>query len=130
MEEGTLILAQRLKEIRDKEKYLSSWESFADYLLEIRMTESKASRLITVYEKWVLEGGFSEQELAPIGWSNLYEARNHVSQKVLDELTHRQDKDARDYIKELNSGISMDDCKHDLYRIEVCRKCGRRTQIL
>ena len=130
LEESTFELAKRLKKIRDQEMYLPAWETWGIFLEEMRMKEAKASKLISVYEVWVLEKGFSEKELAPVGWSNLYDAKNFASQAVLDELIHRQDKDARDYILELKSGVPMDQCKHEYYKLEICRRCGDKHQIL
>ena len=123
-------LAKRLKKIRDQEMYLPAWESWSLYLEDIKVKDSVASRMITAYEKWVLEGGFSAKEVAPIGWSTLYDARHHVSREVLDNLILKEGKGTRDYILELNSGVSMENCRHDYYKLEVCRRCGEKHQIL
>ena len=130
IEEGFLSLGERLKKIRDQQMYLPSYESFYDFLVECRMTESKASKVISVFETYIEKYNLPTADVAEVGWSILYEAIKVVKTKddaknLLHELKHRQEKDARDHVRQLRSGVDQDKCSHeDSYIIRCCRTCG------
>lgn len=135
MEETFLILGARFKKIRDEQMYLPSYESFYDFLKECRLTESKASKLITVYETYVEEYGFSSEEIvAAGGWTLLYDAKSLIKNKgdakrVLHDLKHRDERDGRAYLMEARKGVEQEKCKHrDTYTIVCCRECGLKIR--
>lgn len=130
-----LTLGEKLYKIRDEELYLSNWESFVDYLDEVKISPSVASRLITVYEKMVLEYELSTDLIANAGgWSNAYEILQISSGKTdakkwLKESENRLPKDTKIALREARTGIKQDECKHeDFYTIDICRKCGAKIR--
>ena len=135
LEEGFLVLGERLKRIRDERLYLPSYDNFEIFLMECRLTPSKASRLISVYETYVEKFGFDPEKIAAVGWSLLYEAvplliSKQKATEVLHELTERADRDGRIYIREARSGLAQEDCAHrDVYVLKVCRTCGDKQKI-
>lgn len=131
IEEVFILLGSRLKKIRDEQMYLPEYESFYDYLVECRLTESKASKLITVYEVFILEYNFDNEEvIAAGGWSLLYESVKFIKSRedaavMLHELSHRHDRDGRAFLLEKQRGVGQAECAHaDTYAITVCRDCG------
>lgn len=69
-----LEFGKRLMEIRDGQLYRPYWTTFGDYLMEMKKNEAWASRIITVYETFVLKFQIPEKHLvAAGGWSMLYE---------------------------------------------------------
>lgn len=133
LEEGFLLLGERLKKIRDNKLYLPVQDTFYDFLVECRMTESKASKVISVYEKFIEEYKFKPEQLTQIGWSLLYESIGLINNKkeakeIVHELANRQDKDGRVYLLELKRGVSQDTCEHaNTYIMYVCRDCGKKS---
>lgn len=134
IERGFLSLGERLKKIRDEQLYAPEYESFYDFLVDCRMTESKASKVISVFETYIEKYGLDANDVASVGWSLLYEAIRVIkspeqAKETLHELKHRQDKDGRDYIRQLRSGVDQDACQHqDTYLITVCRQCGTKIK--
>lgn len=130
LEGGFIILAERLKAIRDERKFEGVHESFPDFLREIRISEATASKLIGVFEKFVVMGGISPEEVAKVGWTNislflpLIQTQSDA-RRIWDE-THLLDRtDAQRTYQEMKTGKAMKDCKHrDTYKLTVCRDCG------
>jgi hypothetical protein len=69
-----LELGARLYKIREERLWEGTFNSFEDFLAEIKMTKGNASILASVHKNYVLEGGIEPQQLAGIPYSNLYEA--------------------------------------------------------
>lgn len=126
-----LELGKALLDIRENGLYTGSWESFEDYLDEMKISPSVASRLISVYKTLVLEYQFEPDLIANAGgWSNAYEIiklspTKEEAQQWLTESENRLPKDTKQLLRQAKSGISVDECPHsDTYLIRVCRKCG------
>lgn len=131
IEVAFLTLGERLKKIRDGILYQPSWTSFEEYLDEIKMHYSVASRLITVYENLVIRYGFKPELIANAGgWSNAYEITRIAkdkddAHKWLTESAERTPKDTKELLREIKTGISQSDCKHrNTYTVEICKDCG------
>lgn len=134
LEGGFIILAERLKKIRDHRIYDPEHENFGGFLREIRISESSASKLIGVYEKFVLLGGIPADEVAKVGWTNISLALPAIHNKeTAVELFHRfAPLDRTDALRtwhEIKTGIDMVECPHDEVRVlHVCRKCGIKLE--
>lgn len=69
-----LLLAERLKKIQDEKLYQPNYDKFHDFLNEININNSVASRLISIYELFVEKYKFKHEELIEAGgWSKLSE---------------------------------------------------------
>lgn len=126
-----LTLGEKLLKIRSENLYESQWESFEDYLDEIKMSPSVASRLISVYSKLILEWKIKPELIANAGgWSNAYEIvkvspTKEDAIKWLEESKDRMPRDTKIMLREAKTGIKQEDCKHeDTYKLTICRKCG------
>lgn len=130
-----LTLGERLSIIRDQELYHSNWESFNDYLDEIKMSPSVASRLISVYQTMVLKYQIPVDLIANAGgWSNVYEITKVAQSKEeverwLVESENRLPKDTKIALREAKSGIMQDECQHDYYTLQICRRCGDKLRV-
>ncbi|MDL5400733.1 hypothetical protein QSI00_24520, partial [Escherichia coli] len=69
-----LLLGERLKKIRDEKLYIPSFEAFWCFAEEeIKLSESTCSRLISVYEKFILEWNIDPADVVAIGgWNEAY----------------------------------------------------------
>lgn len=92
-----LEMGKRLKAIRDGKLYRPYWDGFEDYLMEMKWDKTKGSRIIGIYETFVLKYKIEPRQLALAGgWSNLSEvlpavkaagtkeAAEHWVQKCID----------------------------------------------
>ena len=129
-----LSLAKRLKQIRDEKLFGTQWSSFGEFLNEMKLTEAKASRLITVYEKFVLGWGIDTPKLLTAGgWTNLYELGRFAKTKeeALEWIERRataMESHFRESLRIARKGL--EDCKHEeYYELRICSRCGHRERI-
>lgn len=132
--EGSFIeLGKRLRTIRDQKKFAPYWESFDGYLDDMRMSKGTASKLINIYERFVLQYQIPIPELAAIGWSPLSEILPVVQNKTdavrwVKVAADNPLRELRDEIREHKTGVEMRHCKHkNVIIIEVCKDCKQRT---
>lgn len=125
-----LEIGKRLKVIRDDEKFRPYWETFDDYLIEMRMTKGTASKLINIYEKFVLEFKMAVPLLAEVGWSPLSEILPVVKTKKdavhwVKVATDNPLRELRDEIREKRTGIDQSKCRHKegWVTIRICKVC-------
>lgn len=137
IENSFLELGERLLKIRDQNLYTPQWSSFTEYVWELKWSEAKASKLINIYQKFVLNYGFpTERLLNAGGWSGLAEVLALVKDKEsaeywLHELEISSRPDLRVKIKEFVTGIEQADCLHpDNYVLKICRACGLKEKVL
>jgi hypothetical protein len=131
-----LVLGEKLMNIRDKHLYVGSWESFEDYLKEIKMQPSVASRLIKVYKTFVVGFELPPKMIASAGgWSNAYEiaGKSQTKEEAVEWLERFEmadsDKTIGSLKKELRSGIKRDECSHsESYTIKICTRCGEKIR--
>lgn len=136
LEEGArtayLMLAERLYNIRQERLYEPAWSSWQEFTMEFKdMSSSSISKLITVYEKFILEFGYNPSELVKAGgWTKLYQMGKQVKTKAeaekwlsLAETSSRQDLDK--FLVEAKTGVDMHTCAHEhTYTVEICEDCG------
>jgi len=135
LETGFLLLGERLKKIRDGFLYQPQWESFDIYLDEIKIDPATASKLITIYTKFVLEYGIAPEEIAAAGsWSNAYEISTVAKTKEdvtrwLEESKDRTPKDTKIELRKVKTGKDPDNCKHEWVSIRYCSHCNTKEKI-
>lgn len=135
IESGFIVLGERLAKIKAAEMWQSQWSSFPEYLMEMNINESTASKMISVYKTYVEKFSIDENLLISCGWDKLYSARELVEgattkKEVLDivqKITTLKRDDTRELIREHRNG----DCEHDWYEVHlrVCKECGKREKI-
>lgn len=137
IEGGFLALAKRLQKVRDDRLYLGQWTNFREYLMELRMSEATASKLINIYQKFVVEAGIEEDTLIKAGgWTVLAESLKYIGKqlspaKAVELASTLSRDDFRRELTELSTGIQQRECGHeDTYTIRVCRKCGDRIPVI
>lgn len=134
LEGGFISLAERLKKIRDQRIYAEEYTSFKDFLREIRISESAASKLIGVYEKFVLLGEIPIEEVAKAGWTNISLALPAIKDKetaveMFNKFSLLDRTDALRTWQEIKTGVDMVSCSHTEVRIlHVCCNCGIKIE--
>lgn len=135
IESGFIILAERLKKIRDERLWeTGEYDNFEAFVREMRISPSTASKLIGVYEKFVLIGGIPIEDVAKVGWTNislfLPKIKTKEDAQEIWDKTHLLDRtDAQRTWQEMKLGVDMQTCNHDnSYFLRVCRSCGLKME--
>jgi len=133
--EGAFIaLGERLHEIRRKRMWEGQWDSYEDYLQEIRISKAKASKIVSIYEKYVLEYSVPKEKLTKVGWSSLYSilpavADEKSANEWVDKASMLRREEIEDEIREIKTGA---ECNHedvDYLKLAICQKCGKRMKV-
>jgi hypothetical protein len=134
-----LSLGATLHAIKERQAFESGWSSWEEYCMELKMSESSISKLLRIYEIFVLRYAIEQPKLAAAGgWSTLAELLPLVSpqetsrervEELLEIVTTQTRSDARKTIKGAVDG-SPEDCNHaDTYIIRICCDCPERWEI-
>jgi len=131
LEFNYLEFGKQLKTCRDDTVFSPEYETFPAFLQEMKLTQGTASKLINIYEKFVVEYDIPQKRLAEAGgWSVVAEILPIVNNKKeakewVEKAVRLRRKDLRKEVKEKKTGVSMANCKHeDTYLIEICRTCS------
>lgn len=133
IERNYLELAGRLCKIEDEKMYEPNYETFADFLEEIHITPSVASRMKTIWRKFVLEYDIKPVKIAEAGgWDKVYSivkisGSKQQAEDWLHKINHLNRADLRKEIKELETGVTMSECKHihtEAITFHKCLDCG------
>ena len=134
LEHGFLLLAERLFKIRTERLFLPTYEAFWCYTEEeLKLSESTCSRLINVFQRFILEWGVSPEKVISIGgWNEAYliskVAKNKKeAEDMLDKYALMPPSEARKDMAELKAG---EHC-HNWQEIHIrqCTVCGCREKI-
>lgn len=122
---------KQLKTCRDDTIFDPEYDTFPAFLQEMKLTQGTASKLINIYEKFVVEYGIPIEKLAQAGgWSVVAEILPVVANKAkakewVEKAIKMRRKDLRKEVKEEKTGVSMASCLHkDFYLLQICRVCG------
>lgn len=133
LELSYLKLAERLHRIHLNRMYLPNFETFDDFLEEIKISKATASKMINIYLTFVVKYKIEDKKLALAGgWSVVAETLPYITSKTaaLDWLVkckHLTRADLRKSLLEKKTGIDMRDCDHeDEEKITFykCKRCG------
>lgn len=136
IEQNYLELCARLWKIRSERLFEGQYAEWELFLEELKITPSVASRLVKIYEVFVIQQGFSQEELEKAGgWSVVAEllpvATDKKASKELLELASTYTRQhLREHVLSLKiAPESHVDCKHrDYYDLRICRDCGEKWQ--
>lgn len=132
-----------LKEIRDSGAWVDTYTSFDNpkhhnFLEDLGITKSTGNKLITIYDRLVVQHKVSADKLIEVGgWSKLAEILPEVTddasaRRYVDlAIAARNQRDLREMIREEKTGVSMMHCPHsNTYEITICNDCGVRFRVL
>jgi hypothetical protein len=130
LEKNFFELGARLQKIRDEQLYRGVYYSFKDFLDEMKLTESFASRLITVHKRFIGEFQMNPDDLASIGWSSLYQIAKHTKDREeatelvgMANLVRRED--LEDELRERRSGCQNHQFTEEVLILKKCKNCGK-----
>ena len=122
-----LELGARLYKIREEKLYLGTYDSFQEFLDAAGIRKSNASILAKIHKVYVVEGGKTNEELAPIGYTNLYEAIPLIEREGFDKTIVKAETLTRaeiiDEVKDHTYGVH-EHVPKDEQRFALC-ECGK-----
>jgi hypothetical protein len=126
-----LELGARLYKIREEKLYIDTYSSFQEFLDAAHIKAGNASMLAKIHRVYVVEGGRTNQELAGIGYSNLYEAIPLIERDGFDATVIKAETLTRseiiDEVKEQKHGVHEHTPKDDS-RFAFC-DCGKLIRV-
>ena len=136
IEVSFITLGERLRRIRDEKLYEGQWETFALYLMDAKISEATASKLINIYQRFFVEWNFPSEKLVEAGgWTVVASLlpvckTKEQAEEWMDKALVLSRPDLEKEIREVKTGMPMITCKHsDSYMIKICRHCGERERI-
>lgn len=130
--EGAFIaLGERFYKIREESLWHGMYESYAEFLADMRVSEATASKLMQVYRTYIVEFKIAPSKLAKIGYSNLYMAipliEKHGVESAIEKAASLRREDIQDEVREDAHG----DCAHDWENITIraCMTCGKKERL-
>lgn len=138
LELSYLDLASRLYNIHRESMFEPNYETFDEFLEELKISRFTANRLINIWSRFILEFKIRPKVLALAGgWSIVAEILPHVENKKqaehwLHEAQGMRQRDLRKNLKEKSTGIDMRVCKHRDYEVitfKKCNHCGETIRI-
>ena len=140
IEADFLSLGAMLHKIRAERYFEAGWSSWEEFSMELKMPQSSISRIIRIYEVFVLRFKFAPAQIAGAGgWTTVSEYLPLVSDKTtyneakgwIEQSAMLTRADVRRSVQEAKSGVSMVDCKHpNEYTLRCCPDCGDRWKVL
>lgn len=132
-ESSLLRAAGVLYMIRESKAYETEYGSWWAYVEEVKQhSAGTISKLIQVWEKYIVEFKMDVQEVEKLGWAKAYKAlklRNPESKEqavaVFQELELTAESDSNSVLKDPN--CKCEDCFEITFR--QCRKCDKRTRV-
>jgi hypothetical protein len=129
LELSYLDLASRLHKIQINKMYEPNYETFDDFLQEMKISRATANKLINIWVRFIIQFKIKPKMLADAGgWSVVAEILPHASSKKQAERWLRDAKenkrgDLRKNLKEHTTGQDMRLCKHKNLRAVMFNKC-------
>lgn len=136
LEESFIHLGERMLRIRDERLYEGKYENFEEFLGELKISPATASKMINIYQTFVLKFEFSRQELIEAGgWTGLYKISSLCKTKDeakewVKKAKELSSEDLDIVVREEKSGVAQYECPHneETYTIMVCKKCGDKIK--
>lgn len=139
IENNFLILGKGLMQVRDERLYSGQWTSFGEYCEELKLSESKASKLINIYASFVLAFDIPEQKILKAGgWTVASKIATAVgeskelSEKYLDLAAVLSQADLDKELNAHKTGLDEIKCLHPSmieYHFNFCPACKAKIKI-
>lgn len=127
-----LNLGARLFRIYHENLFVKEYDDFESFLLELKISKATASKLMTVYETFVLTHNISTKKLTLVGWSSLYAAARFADTKEkAEDLVERAGLLTRsDLQRSLTEERGGKNCVHtNAYVVTKCPDCGHQERV-
>lgn len=124
------VKAKLLYEIKETNAFEEEYQTWDNYLAEIQETRHMANRLMRVYKHYIINLGFTLEEMANYGSYAMADEVRKVStnkkeaKKWLGKIKTTLREHLRQDMLEATTGIKLEDCEHEWKYSKRCKKCG------
>lgn len=122
-----LELGARLYRIREEKLYIGTYDSFQEFLDAAHINPGHASILAKIHKYYVVDGKQPQEQLAGIGYSNLYEAIPLIEKDGIERTIVKAQTLTRSEIKDEVRDEKHGEHEHVLgaERWGMCTHCGK-----
>jgi len=128
IESAFLTLGERLYKIREDQLWDGGWNSYAEFVQEMGMSEATASKLVHIHTQLILEYGLERAKIAQMGMDKAYtilplcDTKTGALKAISQALVLRRD-DVRDLVRIHQKGEHTHDLERVTYdRCVICFK--------
>lgn len=122
-----LELGARLFQIRERNLWKDTYESFQEFLDSAKVSKGNASMLAAIHKAYVVDGGVSHDKLAQVGYSNLYEAIHLIEKDGVHQAVEKARLLTRAELKEEVRERDHGECAHE-ETVKICSTCHKRVE--
>lgn len=129
---ANILLAGRLYRIKEEKLWQAGYDSWDDYLMDLKVKPAKATKLMKVHKKFILDYGIKPEKAAEVGYTVLYNAHNVIEDKedakeFVENAIKMTSTDTTRIIEERKAVNKIEDCEHkNTYTVRICKDCGDR----
>lgn len=113
-----------LYKVQQTDAYKDKYETWGEFVEALGLSQSSASKMLSVYTHFVLEGGLSHAKASEVELEKLYLAKSlegtPEEQFAKAELLSRQEIKAQKVLEKEGH-----ECEH-LETVEICKNCHQR----
>ncbi len=122
--------ASRLHEISTLKLWEASYSSFGEYVeQECQLSAGYASKLIKVYEYYIIKSGLSPKKLEAVDMEKAYMAIS-LTGNPEHKLIKAQEWTRQDLKDQLAAGPNGEDCAHKVLIVKhFCKACSRAVDV-
>lgn len=120
-----LELGARLFQIRTKELWKETYDSYQEFLDTAKISPGNASILASVHEHYIVNGGMEQKKLIGAPYSSLYEAIPLIERDGVEKVVAKVKTLTRTEIKEEVRESAHGVCEHK-DTVQICAHCHRR----
>lgn len=119
---GSIVIAmQKLHEVHESKAWEEQYSSFSEFVEEgLQISQGFASKLLSVHKHYLVEGGYSPENIAGIDYEKLYLAQK--SGGKIDEQLAKAKTLSRSELRQERA--ETNDHEHEY--IEICKHCSMR----
>lgn len=135
IESGFIVLGERLAKIKDNRMWEEQWSSFSEYLAEMNITDSTATKLISIHNVYNVKYSVEDELLLKSSWSTLYEILPLIKDKpnkeevvkIIEDFNLLKREDQRELLREKKLGK----CNHQWVELHlrICEHCNKKEKV-
>lgn len=115
--------ALSLYDIKTNKKWRAQFSSFNEFLLELQIDPAQASRLCSVVEHYIVQGGIEPTQISDHSPEKLYRAMR-LPLSPIEQALRASTWTTQELRAELSRKENGDE--HTCEAIQICKTCGRR----
>lgn len=120
--------AELLYRIREESLFIGQFSSFKEYVeQECQLSAGYASKLLTAWEYYVVNGGVSPRNLVGVDAEKLYLATKLPTGSVQQRFVKACEWSRSDFRDELASSEGVDCAHPEDKRVIICGQCSKRV---